>query len=165
MKRRRLGLEELLFDIPAPSQTIQPWQFGHPETKATCLWLRGLPRLTPTHIVEGREARVHREPPGPERWRNRSRTYQGIAAAMADSGAPPERETAALGGRRAQLGTERVAVGEPRGQASYLKERETRVRNAATFPSSTFMSSFVTGGSVCDGRNGNTHRARTFSPA
>ena len=56
---------------------------GHPETKATCLWLQGLPRLTPTAVVEGREARVHREPPGPERWRNRSRTYPGIATAMA----------------------------------------------------------------------------------
>ena len=55
-----------------------------PETKATCLWLKGLPRLTPTAVVAGREARVHREPPGPERWRNRSRTYPGIAAAMAE---------------------------------------------------------------------------------
>jgi len=52
--------------------------------EATCLWLRVLPRLTPTSIVEGREARVHREPPGPERWRNRSRTYPGFAAAMAE---------------------------------------------------------------------------------
>jgi hypothetical protein len=72
-----------LFDLPSPSQTIQPWVFGHPETKATCLWLKGLQRLTPTAVVEGREARVHREPPGPERWRNRSRTYPGIATAMA----------------------------------------------------------------------------------
>ena len=79
-----LGHVRRLFDIPAPSQTIQPWQFGHPETKATCLWLRSLPRLNPTHVVDGREARVHREPPGPERWRNRSRTYPGIAAAMAE---------------------------------------------------------------------------------
>lgn len=66
-----------------PTQIIQPWQFGHGETKATCLWLRGLPPLVPTAIVEGREARVHREPPGPDRWKNRSRTFQGIAAAMA----------------------------------------------------------------------------------
>ena len=67
-----------------PDQIIQPWQFGHGETKATCLWLKGLPKLTPTNIVEGREARVHRMPPGPDRWKERSRTYQGIALAMAD---------------------------------------------------------------------------------
>ena len=69
--------------IRKPDQIIQPWQFGHGEVKATCLWLQGLPRLTPTAIVDGRVARVHREPPGPERWKNRSRTYTGIAAAMA----------------------------------------------------------------------------------
>jgi site-specific DNA-cytosine methylase len=67
-----------------PDQTIQPWQFGHGETKATCLWLKNLPKLTPTNIVEGRKNRVHHEPPGPERWKNRSRTLPGIAAAMAD---------------------------------------------------------------------------------
>jgi site-specific DNA-cytosine methylase len=67
-----------------PDQIIQPWQFGHGETKATCLWLKNLPRLGPTEIVSGRLARVHREPPGPERWKNRSRTYSGIAAAMAE---------------------------------------------------------------------------------
>ena len=67
-----------------PSQTIQPWQFGHPETKATCLWLKGLPKLTPTNIVPGREQRVHRMPPGPDRWRERSRTFPGIAEAMAE---------------------------------------------------------------------------------
>lgn len=66
-----------------PDQIIQPWQFGHGETKATCLWLKNLPKLTPTNIVDGREARVHREPPGPDRWKNRSRMYPGIAAAMA----------------------------------------------------------------------------------
>ena len=66
-----------------PDQTIQPWQFGHGETKATCLWLKGLPTLTPTNIVEGREARVHRLPPGPDHWKERSRTYEGIASAMA----------------------------------------------------------------------------------
>ena len=66
-----------------PDQVIQPWQFGHGETKATCLWLKGLPRLAPTQIVEGREARVHRMPPSPERWKERSRTLTGIAAAMA----------------------------------------------------------------------------------
>lgn len=70
--------------IRKPDQTIQPWQFGHGETKATCLWLKGLPKLTPTNIVAGREARVHRMPPGPNRWRERSRTFQGIADAMAD---------------------------------------------------------------------------------
>lgn len=66
-----------------PSQIIQPWQFGHGETKATCLWLKNLPKLTPTNIVDGREARVHKMPPGPNRWRERSRTFQGIADAMA----------------------------------------------------------------------------------
>ena len=70
--------------IRKPDQVIQPWQFGHGETKATCLWLRGLPKLTPSNIVEGREQRVHRMPPGPDRWKERSRTFEGIAAAMAD---------------------------------------------------------------------------------
>jgi hypothetical protein len=67
-----------------PDQTIQPWQHGHPETKATCLWLKGLPPLEPTNIVPGREPRVHHAPPGPNRWKERSRTLPGIAAAMAD---------------------------------------------------------------------------------
>lgn len=70
--------------IRKPDQIIQPWQFGHGETKATCLWLKGLPPLQPTNIVAGREARVHRMPPGPNRWKERSRTFQGIADAMAD---------------------------------------------------------------------------------
>lgn len=70
--------------IRKPDQIIQPWQFGHGETKATCLWLKGLPKLRPTNIVEGREAKVHRMAPGPNRWRERSRTYQGIADAMAN---------------------------------------------------------------------------------
>ena len=70
--------------IRKPDQILQPWQFGHGETKATCLWLKNLPPLTPTQIVSGRRARVHREPPGPDRWKNRSRTFQGIATAMAD---------------------------------------------------------------------------------
>jgi len=70
--------------IRKPSQIIQPWQFGHGEVKATCLWLRGLPKLVPTNIVEGREARVHKMAPGPERWKERSRTLPGIAAAMAE---------------------------------------------------------------------------------
>lgn len=67
-----------------PDQIVQPWQFGHGETKATCLWLRGLQKLTPTNIVEGREHRVHRMPPGPDRWKDRSRTFVGIARAMAE---------------------------------------------------------------------------------
>lgn len=67
-----------------PDQIIQPWQFGHGETKATCLWLRGLPLLVPTNIVDGREARIHKMPPGPDRWKERSKTYQGIAYAWAD---------------------------------------------------------------------------------
>ena len=71
-----------------PDQTIQPWQFGHGETKATCLWLRGLPKLTPTDIVLGREARVHRMPPRPTRWKERSRTFEGVARAMATQWAP-----------------------------------------------------------------------------
>lgn len=66
-----------------PDQIIHPWQFGHGETKATCLWLKGLPKLTPTSIVDGREARVHRMAPSATRAADRSRTYQGIADAMA----------------------------------------------------------------------------------
>jgi hypothetical protein len=65
------------------AQSVQPWQFGHPETKRTCLWLKNLPPLVPTQIVEGRTARVHRMPPGPNRWRERSRFFSGIAEAMA----------------------------------------------------------------------------------
>lgn len=75
--------------IRKPDQTIQPWQFGHGETKATCLWLKGLPKLRPTNIVEGREARVHRMPPGPDRWKERSRTFEGVAEAMADQWSRP----------------------------------------------------------------------------
>ena len=70
--------------IRKPNQIIQPWMFGHGETKATCLWLNGLPMLVPTDIVPGREALVHRMGPSPDRWKNRSRTYTGIAKAMAD---------------------------------------------------------------------------------
>lgn len=69
--------------IRKPDQIIQPWQFGHGETKATCLWLKGLPKLQPTNIVDGREARIHRMAPSPTRWKERSKTYQGIADAMA----------------------------------------------------------------------------------
>lgn len=70
--------------IRKPDQIVQPWMFGHGETKATCLWLKNLPNLTPTDIVDGREARVHRMAPSPDRWKERSRTYTGIAQAMAE---------------------------------------------------------------------------------
>jgi hypothetical protein len=73
--RQRFGFD--------PTQIVQPWQFGHPETKATCLWLRGLEKLEPTHIVTGRIPRVHHESPGPDRWKRRSATYPGLAEAMA----------------------------------------------------------------------------------
>jgi hypothetical protein len=69
--------------IKKPDQIIQPWQFGHGETKATCLWLKNLPKLVPTNIVDGREARIHKLPPSADRWKIRSKTYQGIADAMA----------------------------------------------------------------------------------
>jgi len=69
--------------IRKPDQIIQPWMFGHGETKATCLWLKNLPKLEPTNIVEGRDSRIHKMPPGPDRWKERSRTYPGIAQAMA----------------------------------------------------------------------------------
>ncbi len=101
-QRQALGFVKKLLDAPIPrialenpisvistlvrkpDQIIQPWQFGHPETKATCLWLKNLPKLKPTEIVEGRKPRVHYESPGPDRWKNRSRTLQGIADAMAE---------------------------------------------------------------------------------
>jgi len=76
--------------IRKPDQIIQPWQFGHPEVKATCLWLKGLPKLKPTQVVEGRTPRVHHASPGPDRWKERSRTLQGIAEAMADQWGDPE---------------------------------------------------------------------------
>lgn len=66
-----------------PAQSVQPWQFGHGETKRTCLWLKNLPPLVPTNIVEGREPRVHHMSPGPDRWKERSRFFPGIAQAMA----------------------------------------------------------------------------------
>jgi hypothetical protein len=75
--------KERIAGYHAPAQTIQPWQFGHGETKATCLWLRGLPNLVPTNVVVGREQRVFRLPPSADRWKKRSRTYPGIADAMA----------------------------------------------------------------------------------
>ena len=70
--------------IRKPDQIIQPWQFGHGETKATCLWLKNLPKLIPTNMVSGRENRIHRMPPSPKRGHLRSITYQGIADAMAE---------------------------------------------------------------------------------
>ena len=70
--------------IRKPEQIIQPWQFGHGETKATCLWLKNLPCLVPADIVAGREQRIHRMPPSKNRSHLRSETYPGIAAAMAD---------------------------------------------------------------------------------
>ena len=70
--------------IRKPDQIIQPYQFGHGETKKTCLWLKNLPPLIPTNEVSGREGRVWKESPSPDRWKNRSRTYQGIADAMAE---------------------------------------------------------------------------------
>jgi len=70
--------------IRPPDQIIQPWEYGHGETKATCLWLKNLPKLRPTKCVEGREARIHMMPPGPDRWKERSRTFTGIAEAMGD---------------------------------------------------------------------------------
>jgi len=76
-KARIVGYQE-------PAQSVQPWQFGHGETKRTCLWLKNLPALVPTNIVEGRTPRVHHMSPGPDRWRERSRFFPGIAGAMAD---------------------------------------------------------------------------------
>jgi len=67
-----------------PDQIIQPWQHGHGETKSTCLWLKNLPLLKPSNIVGGREQKIHMMPPGPDRWKNRSRTFTGVAQAMAD---------------------------------------------------------------------------------
>lgn len=70
--------------IRKPDQCIQPWQFGHGETKKTCLWLKGLPLLQPTNIVEGRSDRIHKMPPSADRWKLRSTTYAGIAAGMSE---------------------------------------------------------------------------------
>lgn len=81
--------------IAKPTQIIQPWMFGHGETKATCLWLKRLPPLVPTNIVPGRLARIHLMPPSAERWKHRSRTYEGIAAAMARQWAPLLRKATA----------------------------------------------------------------------
>jgi hypothetical protein len=75
-----------------PDQIIQPWQFGHGETKATCLWLKGLPLLKPTNIVTGRENRIHKMPPSKDRGKLRSKTYHGIAEAMANQWFNPIKE-------------------------------------------------------------------------
>lgn len=79
-----IGVLSTKSTLGKPAQIIQPWQFGHGETKATCLWLKGLPRLQPTKIVGGRHGRVWRAPPSPDRWKERSRTLWGIADAMAE---------------------------------------------------------------------------------
>jgi site-specific DNA-cytosine methylase len=90
-----IGVLSTRSGLGKPTQIIQPWQFGHGETKATCLWLRGFPKLIPTNIVAGREARIHRMAPSPDRWKERSRTYTGIAEAMANQwGAIPQQEVA-----------------------------------------------------------------------
>jgi site-specific DNA-cytosine methylase len=70
--------------IRKPDQIIQPWQFGHGETKSTCLWLKNLPKLQPTNIVDGRKDRIHKLPQSETRWKERSRTYTGIAQAMSE---------------------------------------------------------------------------------
>lgn len=75
--------------IRKPDQIIQPWMFGHGETKTTCLWLKNLPLLVPTDIVEGRADRIHKMPPSPDRWKLRSTTYLGIAKAMAEQWGGP----------------------------------------------------------------------------
>lgn len=76
--------KERIVNYLAPAQSVQPWQFGHGETKRTCFWLRNLPPLVPTNIVAGRHARVHLASPSPDRWKERSRFFPGIADAMAD---------------------------------------------------------------------------------
>lgn len=76
--------------IRPPTQIVHPWQFGHGECKTTCLWLKGLPRLRPTNIVEGREQRLHYLPPSPDRWKLRSKTFAGIADAMAEQWGDPD---------------------------------------------------------------------------
>ena len=95
----RIALENpvgvLSSKVRKPDQIVQPWQFGHGETKATCWWLKNLPLLQPTNIVEGRENRVWRESPSPDRWKNRSRTLPGVAEAIAEQwGAVLETEVA-----------------------------------------------------------------------
>lgn len=74
----------LIRNYSKPAQSVQPWQYGHGECKRTCFWLRNLPPLSPTNFVSGREQRVARMSPGPDRWKERSRFYRGIAEAMAE---------------------------------------------------------------------------------
>ncbi len=84
---QKIALENpvsIISSLRKPDQIIQPWMFGQGETKATCLWLKGLPKLIPTNIVEGREARIHKMPQSANRWKKRSRTFQGMANAMAE---------------------------------------------------------------------------------
>lgn len=87
------GIEKIAIENPVsvlstrwrkPDQIVQPWWFGHGETKAICLWLKNLPHLQATNIVEGRMPRVHYASPSPDRWKERSRTFAGVARAMAD---------------------------------------------------------------------------------
>lgn len=87
---KHVAMENPVGVLPLPAtQFIQPWQFGHGETKKTGLWLHNLPPLIPTYVVEGREQRIWRMPPGPDRWKERSRTFPGIALAMANQWADP----------------------------------------------------------------------------
>lgn len=79
-----IGILSTRSSLGKPAQIIQPWQYGHGEVKATCLWLKGLPLLQPTNIVAGRIPRVHHATPGPDRWKERSRTLEGIANAFAE---------------------------------------------------------------------------------
>ena len=92
MKLAKLDIPKIAIENPVcimsnlyrkPNQIIQPWQYGHGETKSTCLWLKGLNKLIPTNIVAGRSDRIHKLPPSADRWKIRSTTYQGIADAMA----------------------------------------------------------------------------------
>jgi hypothetical protein len=89
-----IGVLSTRSSLGKPTQIIQPWQFGHGETKATCLWLKNLPPLQPTNIVSGREARIHKLPPSKDRWKIRSLTYHGIADAMADQWSRPRAASA-----------------------------------------------------------------------
>lgn len=78
--------------IQKPDQIIQPWMFGHGETKKTCLWLKGLPKLVATKVVDGRVPKIHLMPPSVSRGRERSRTCEGIAEAMASQWGVPQQE-------------------------------------------------------------------------
>ena len=93
MKLAKLDIPKIAIENPIcimsslyrkPNQIIQPWQYGHGETKSTCLWLKGLNNLTSTDVVDGRSDRIHKMAPSPDRWKLRSTTYQGIADAMAN---------------------------------------------------------------------------------